>query len=134
MTTLTIPLPWQTPPADANRALRSTHPGARAAAVRQMKTEAAWAIRAANPRPVVGANVSLHYRPKDRRRRDADGLFPVLKAVTDALVECGVLPEDSWVTVPAATCRIWPPEPGAPAAMWLVLEVLTEYDEGGTSA
>jgi hypothetical protein len=30
------------------------------------------------------------------------------------------LPDDSWVHVPAATCRIHPPN-GEPAAMWLEL-------------
>ena len=115
-----IPLPWQSPPADANRSLRSVAPHARAAAVRQIKSEAGWAIRAAKPTPVVAANVTLHYRPKDRRRRDADGLFPVLKAVTDALVDCGVIPEDSWVTVPRAACEIHPPSDEGPA-MWLEL-------------
>ncbi|HET7407355.1 MAG TPA: hypothetical protein VFJ21_09525, partial [Mycobacteriales bacterium] len=67
-----------------------------------------------------GAHVALHFRPADRRRRDADGLFPTLKAVQDALVDEGVLAEDSWVTVPSATCRIHPPT-GEPAAMWLEL-------------
>ena len=78
-------------------------------------------VRAAKPAAVIGAEVTLHFRPKDKRRRDADGLAPTLKVVLDALVTEGVLPDDSWVHVPAATCRIHPPN-GEPAAMWLTLE------------
>jgi crossover junction endodeoxyribonuclease RusA len=94
-----------------------------------MKAEAGWAIRAADVTPIVGANITLHYRPKDRRRRDADGLFPVLKCVTDALVDQGVIPEDSWVTVPRAACHIHAPSSEGPA-MWVELSEVTEYEEG----
>lgn len=121
-----VDLPWLKPPLTGNRT--RGNPYARAAEVKQAKVEAGWAIRAAGVRPIVGAEVTLHYRPATRQRRDADGLFPTLKACQDALVEQGVLPDDSWVCVPAATCRIHPPT-GEPAAMWLVLDVLTEWEQ-----
>jgi hypothetical protein len=47
-------------------------------------------------------------------------MFPTLKVVQDALVLCAVIPDDSWVSVPSATCRIHEPN-GEPAAMWLEL-------------
>jgi len=111
-------LPWPKPPLTGNRTRGNVY--ARANEVKQAKVEAQWAIRAAHLTPVVGAEVTLHYRPATRQRRDADGLFPTLKVVQDALVAEGVLPDDSWVCVPSATCRIHEPN-GEPAAMWLQL-------------
>lgn len=121
-----IPLPWPKPPLTGNRTRGNPH--ARAAEVKQAKTEAIWAVRAAKVTPVVGANVTLHYRPRTRQRRDADGLFPTLKVTQDALVAEGVLPDDSWVCVPRASCEIHPPT-SEPAAVWVELEVLTYYKE-----
>lgn len=114
----TIPLPWTKPPLTGNRT--RGNPYARAAEVKASLFTARWAIGVAQLEPRVGANVTLHFRPADKRRRDADGLFPTLKVCQDALVAEGVLPDDSWVSVPSATCRIHPPN-GEPAAMWLEL-------------
>jgi crossover junction endodeoxyribonuclease RusA len=114
----TIPLPWSKPPLTGNRT--RGNPYARANEVKVAKGEACWAIAQLGLDPLVGANIILHFRPKDKRRRDADGLFPTLKVCLDALVAEGILPDDSWVHVPAATCRIHPPN-GEPAAMWLEL-------------
>ena len=114
----TIPLPWPKPPLTGNRT--RGNPYARANEVKAAKADAQLAVRQCRIRPLVGAEVTLHFRPADRRRRDADGLFPTLKVCLDALVYEGVLPDDSWVHVPAATCRIHPPT-GEPAAMWLEL-------------
>jgi crossover junction endodeoxyribonuclease RusA len=115
---LTIPLFWTRPPLTGNRT--RGNPYARANEVKAAKDAAILAVRAARPTPMRGAEVTLHFRPKDKRRRDADGLAPTLKVCLDALVVCGVLPDDSWVHVPSATCRIHAPN-GEPAAMWLEL-------------
>jgi crossover junction endodeoxyribonuclease RusA len=115
----TIPLPWSKPPLTGNRT--RGNPYAQAAKTKLAQREAFVMILAAQVEPMAGANITLHFRPKDRRRRDADGMFPTLKVCQDSLVAAGVLVEDSWVTVPAATCRIHPPN-GQPAAMWLELE------------
>lgn len=122
----TVPLIWSKPPLTGNRT--RGNPYARANEVKAAKEDARHAIRMNMPKPVVGAEVTLHFRPKDKRRRDADGLAPTLKVCLDALVLEGVLPDDSWIHVPAATCRIHPPN-GEPAAMWLELDVLTEYED-----
>lgn len=114
----TIPLPWPKPPLTGNRT--RGNPYARANEVKAAKAQAQQAVYFAYLQPVVGAEVTLHFRPKDKRRRDADGLAPTLKVCLDALVAEGILPDDSWVHVPAATCRIHPPN-GEPAAMWLEL-------------
>lgn len=120
-----IPLPWDKPPLTGNRT--RGNPYARANEVKAAKFEASIAVGKRLLDPIVGAEVTLHFRPKDKRRRDADGLAPTLKVCLDALVAMGVLPDDSWVHVPAATCRIHPPT-DEPAAMWLELDVLTEYE------
>jgi len=114
-----IPLPWTNPPISGNRT--RGNPFARANEVATAKAQAQVAIRAAKPKPMTSATVTLSLRVKDRRRRDADNLAPTLKVVQDALVLEGVLPDDSWVCVPSATCRIHPPTSEGPA-MWVTLE------------
>lgn len=126
-----IDLPWTKPPLTGNRT--RGNPYARANEVKAAKAQACEAVKAAMVRPIVGADVSLHFLPTSRQRRDADGLFPTLKVVQDALVLERVLPDDSWVSVPAATCRIHPPlGTGEPAAMWLELTNVHEYEPGVT--
>lgn len=124
MSTHTIPLPWSKPPITLNPGLRSSSAYVKAAKVRDAKAEACVAINRSACPPLPGCNITLHYRVPDRRRRDADNLAATLKVCQDALVIAGVLIEDSWVTVPSATCRIHPPTPEGPA-LWLTLEELT---------
>lgn len=120
-----ITLPWSKPPLAQND---RQHHMVKAKAFAKALEEARAAIRQARTLPVVGANVTLHYRVKDRRRRDPDGIAPTLKACLDALVAEGVLPDDSWVCVPAVTCRIHPPIRDMPPAMWLTLDTITHYN------
>jgi hypothetical protein len=116
----TIPLPWSKPPLTGNRTRGNVY--ARANEVKQAKADAQRFIRCSDAGPVIGANVTLHYLPRTKQRRDADGLFPTLKVCLDALVAEGILPDDSWVHVPSATCRIHTPD-GAyvGARLWLEL-------------
>lgn len=125
MSTIVIPLPWTRPPLRANdrRAWPAQHK-----AFQQALIEARWAVKAAKVRPIVGANVTLHYRPSTRRRQDADGIAPTIKPCLDALVAEGVLPDDCWVNVPRSSQQIHEPT-SEPAACWLELEVLTEWEE-----
>ncbi len=117
--TQTIHLPWTSPPLSGNRGRNDQF--AYAAKVRAAQTEARWAIKQQRPQPVDRAEIALHYRVKDRRRRDADNLFATLKVCSDALVLEGFIPDDSWQHIPAATCRIHAPSPDGPA-MWVTLE------------
>lgn len=116
----TIPLPWTKPPLSQND---RQHHHVKAKAVAAALTEARLAIRAARVKAMVGANITLHYRVADKRRRDADNLAVVLKVVQDALVAEGVICDDSWVCVPHSGQTIHPPN-GEPAAMWVELERL----------
>jgi crossover junction endodeoxyribonuclease RusA len=121
-----VDLPWRTPPLRANdrRAWQAQH-----RAFQQALTEARWAVKAANLEPIVAATVTLHYRPKTRRRQDPDGIAPTLKPCLDALVAEGVLPDDSWVEIPETRQRIHPPTDEGPA-MWLELTDVHHYDRG----
>lgn len=121
-----VDLPWHTPPLRANdrRAWPAQH-----RVFQQALTEARWAVRAARLSPIVGANVTLHYRPSTRRIQDADGIAPTLKPAIDALVQEGILPADDWVHVPRTAQEIHEPIKGEPGALWLELDVLTEYEE-----
>lgn len=114
-----IPLPWYRPPISGNRERNNVH--AYAAKVREARDAAFVAIRAAKIEPRTRANVTLHYRVPDHRRRDADNLSSVFKVCQDALVAANVLPDDSWQHVPQAACRIHPPTSEGPA-MWVTLE------------
>ena len=120
-----VNLPWLTPPLRANdrRAWPAQHRAFQAAL-----QEARWAVRAADLTPIVGADVTLHYRPRTRRVQDADGIAPTLKPCLDALVQEGVLPDDSWVCVPRTAQEIHPPTADGPAC-WLTLTAIHPYDQ-----
>jgi hypothetical protein len=125
---VTIPLPWVKPPLTGNRT--RGNPYAQAAKVKAAHDEARVAFSTAGDVfAYAGAEITLHFRPATKHRRDADGMFPTLKVCQDALVRAGVIHDDSWVCVPAATCRIHPPITGEPAAMWLELTNITHYQE-----
>lgn len=119
---LTVPLLWTRPPLSGND---RGHTRYRAPHIVAAHDSAAADIRRAKLPRLAGAEVTLHWRIPDRRRRDADNLAPTLKVVLDALVRAKVLPDDSWVHVPSASCRIHEPSDAGPA-MWVELEPLGE--------
>lgn len=114
-----IDLPFTAPPLTKNRVRRMHHHAE--AKVRKGIVEAVTWIARANVHPVESANVILHWRMPDKRRRDGDGAAPTLAACIDGLVLAGVLPDDSWAEVPFSGVQCHPPEPGQPGAMWLEL-------------
>lgn len=65
--------------------------------------------------------VGLHYRPGDKRRRDASNLMPTQKPAVDALVRAGVVPDDTaeFVTEQMPALVDGP----APRRLWLRVEV-----------
>jgi hypothetical protein len=125
----TFALPWATPPLTANQ-VRRLHPMREAALRRDALNEARWAIRAARLAPRVVAEVVLHWRMPDNRRRDGDGAGPTLKVVLDALVHEGVLPDDSWAHVRHSGVTVWPPQPKMPGSLWVeIREPAVEQEE-----
>lgn len=124
----TIPLPWPKPPLSQNDRDERAKGGARKIAA--ALAEARMAIRVARVEPVAGAEITLHYRVPDRRRRDADNLAVVLKVCQDALVAEGVIPRDDWVCVPKSGQQIHPPT-DEPSALWLELSNVTHFAQEG---
>lgn len=122
-----IPLAFEKPPMTKN-SVRRMHYQAEAKLRAEVVANVRWSIKAARVKPVVGANVVLHWRVKNKRRQDGDGADPFKAACIDALVLEGVLPDDSWVCVPFSGVQVHPPSDEGPAT-WLELDVLTEYEE-----
>lgn len=119
---VTIPLPaWTKPPLTKNDNRRTQNRHAVNAKWTAALEEARWMIRKARPPRLIGADVHLHWRQPDRRKRDADGAQNTLSALLDALVKEGVLPDDSWPYVPSCGVVTYPPAKPLPGELWLVL-------------
>lgn len=116
-----VNLPWLRPPLSLND---REHWAVKAKKVRAARSEAAAAITAAALFPMNRATVELHWQMPDNRHRDTDNPTATLKPAIDALVDCGVLPRDSWRHVPRSGCVFHPPA-GEPA-MWLEITPLEE--------
>lgn len=64
----------------------------------------------------------IEYEPRDRRRRDPINLIPTLKACEDALVDCGVVPDDNPDFVESVMPKILPKSTDGYGRLWLVVE------------
>lgn len=116
---IAIPLPWTRPPLRANDR-RNWRVQWRD--FQQALLEARWAIRAAKVDPIGGvAEACLHWRKPTRSHADPDGIAPTQKAVLDALVKEGVLPDDQSRYVRRTAQEIHEPQRGLPAAVWIEL-------------
>lgn len=90
--TFTVELPPGLPLLNANRRVHWRVRHERTKAIR----EAAYLLAQGQVPPLARAHVVGEYRPPDRRRRDVANLYPSFKAAIDgALVDAGVLPDDS---------------------------------------
>jgi Holliday junction resolvase RusA-like endonuclease len=118
MRQFTLELPEGLPVWNANS---RGHHMQRAAAVQQWRASVGWQARA-NKLPVGLdiVDVELMMIPADRRRRDPDNLAGVLKPCLDALVDVGVLEDDSSTHVASVTLRIARPRPSLTAHRWLL--------------
>lgn len=114
MSDIRIDLPWSSPPLSANQRM---HWAPKARTVQEVR-RTTWAL-ARNTKPPRADRlvITLHYRPKDRRRRDAHNLYPMVKACVDGLVDAGVVPDDDTEHVSTPEPVIHPPN-GQPA-IWL---------------
>ncbi|WP_244278017.1 hypothetical protein [Gordonia westfalica] len=68
-------------------------------------------------------DVSLHYTPRDVRRRDADNLVPTLKAACDGLVDAGLVADDTPDLMTKQMPTIHPAEKGERGRLWLELHI-----------
>lgn len=117
-TAIILHLPFSAPPLTKNAVRRMHH---QAEAKTRKGIVQTVAILARNIEPRETANVVLHWRMANRRRRDGDGAAPTLAACIDGLVVAGVLPDDSWQNVPHSGVTCHPPIPGQLGALWLAI-------------
>lgn len=85
----------------------------------------AWALAKQQKLPTdcTHVTVCLHYRPKDRRRRDEDNPLPVLKAACDGLVDADLVPDDTPQYMAKLMPVIHPAEKGQPGSLWLTITI-----------
>lgn len=90
--TLRAPRPWT-----ANERI---HWAVRHARTSQIRTTVAALARTLHLGQLGHITAQLHYRPGDNRRRDEDNLTATSKPAFDALVDAGLVPDDTarWMT------------------------------------
>jgi len=123
--TWTLTLPYTKPPISLNDRWQ-TPAGRRAhsAKVQQVRADVVTLARAANIPALEAIHVTLHYRPRDNRRRDSDNLVGTLKPCVDAIVQAGVVPDDCAPYVDWSRPVIHPAIPGTAPSLWLVVEAV----------
>lgn len=114
----TIPLPITRPPLSLND---RGHWRPRAKKIAGLRAMARTLARTHKVAPMERAVVTLVYRPRDKRARDAANMHATLKPITDGLVDAGVLVRGDSSEFVEERCRIMPAEKGKPAALWLEL-------------
>lgn len=126
--TYTVALPWTAPPLSMNdRGVSAGAAFAKAKTIRGIRDDIAKLAAVAElPRAVGHATVTLHYRPRDNRRRDTDNLTATAKPIYDGLVDYGLVPDD----VPQHMAKSEPVihRKGRPA-LWLEINLSPEPKE-----
>ena len=119
--TYTIDLPYEKPPLSMNDRMHWRKKNGLTQHIRGNT----WALAksAKVPTGLGHVTVCLHYRPRDRRRRDADNLMPVLKAACDGLVDAGLVADDTPDLMSKLMPVIHPAEKGLPGALWLTITI-----------
>lgn len=119
--TYTLDLGYESVPLSMNSRM---HWGKSSRITKQIRTTA-WLLakQAKIPTHCDHITVGLHYRPKERRRRDADNLSPVLKAACDGLVDAGLVTDDTPDLMTKLMPAIHPVEKGQGGAIWLTIEI-----------
>ncbi len=117
-----IDLPWTKPPLSMNDSHGNRYARSRTIrAVRQLAR--AQALRQKIP-PLGRCTITLHYAPRDARRRDPHNLVATLKPLEDGIVDAGVVPDDTPQYVPPSTPVIDPPT-GTSGRLYLVVAEVT---------
>lgn len=113
-----LTLPYASPPLSLNRHM---HHMKEAAERRQIKQDVGWLARAAKlPRGLHRVHVVLVWRPKQIRRRDSDNPSPTLKPAIDALVQYGLVVDDTVAHV-SSSVEIRERAEEGKHGMWLVI-------------
>lgn len=131
MTTYTLALPYEVPPT-ALRGNSRSHWRARSAITRQVRSDVAVLAKQAGIPVSPHLTVELVWAPGDKRRRDADNLWPLLKVACDALargrkdwVGLELVPDDIPEFMTKLAPRIAPPS----EASWRGLRLLVTTHE-----
>lgn len=116
-----IDLPWTKPPLSMNDRM---HYMATARITRRIRSTTAWLAKEAKvPTGCEFVTVCLHYRPRDKRRRDEDNLIATGKACFDGLVDHGLVPDDTPQFMTKLMPLIHPAEKGLPGSLWLTITI-----------
>jgi len=100
-----------------------THYMVKAKQVSSLRRAVHVLARAQNIPHLEKAHVTLHYQPRDKRRRDSDSLVATLKPAIDGIVDAGVIPDDTPEYVSWEPPIIHPPAPKArQGALWLTVQ------------
>lgn len=131
MSTYRIDLPYATPPLSMNDRGHWATKARLTASVRRDILSLARFHRL--PRNVAHASIQLHYRPRDRRRRDTDNLVATLKPCCDALAAgtarnpgYGLVPDDTPEFMAKPEPIIHLPEKGNSGHLWLEITTTEE--------
>ena len=127
MTTHIVPLPWSAPPLTMND---RSHWLVKAKTTALIRNGTCVTVTGAHlPRDLPSITVEMVYRPRDKRRRDADNLVATFKACCDGIVDAGVVPDDTPDLMRKLMPRIVPAVKGMPGALWLEITETTEMGE-----
>ena len=94
----------------------------RAKLVAEVREGAREVIELAEVPPMDHVRVWVEYSPRDKRRRDPINIIPTLKACEDAMVDCGVTPDDTPDYVESVMPKILPKNEDRRGFLWLVIE------------
>lgn len=94
----------------------------RAKQVAAIRREAAEVIALADVPALEHVTTWIEYSPKDLRRRDPINLIPMLKACEDAIVDCGIVPDDNPLYVRSAMPEIVGKNDLKRGIFWLIIE------------
>jgi crossover junction endodeoxyribonuclease RusA len=119
---VTIELPWHTPPLSLND--RHANRFAEADEIAKVRRDAGWIVKAQAARlgrpPHV--RVELRYQPKRGNRRDEDNLTATYKPVCDAIVDAGIVPDDTPRYMTKVLPALVPSQRGQRhGRMWLII-------------
>ena len=114
-------LPFTSPPLSMNdRGMSRGAAMAKAAKVKDIRETACFLAKATRlPKDLDYVVCTLHYQPRDNRRRDTDNLIATAKPLYDGLVDYGLVPDDipKWMSKPEPI--IHPAIKGEPGRLWL---------------
>lgn len=119
MTAARIELSFPNPPLNLNQRM---HWAQKAQITRHIRQEAALKARALRAQ-FEGHHfeITLHWLPRDNRRRDEENPIPTLKAIADGLVDAGLAEDDTPAHMRKHMPVIHRHEKGQKACCWLEL-------------